>query len=180
MTLRSVAGRKLVLTFHLQGAAPTARLISRAVRASYPSRDEVVVASVVDLSIEVGVAFDPKILVATPTSVPPVYWMTVALILNQACDQAATELPPDYDPAECVIILPDWGGFVSRKYGANNTGRAAAITVVNRDSSVPWRPYFSFSTPDTPGRNLVKRRPPIRLLTCGPWIRCRKARRPCG
>ena len=36
-------------------------------------------------------------------------------MLNQAYDRAATELPPDYAPAEYVVILPDWGGFVSRK-----------------------------------------------------------------
>jgi len=62
--------------------------------------------------------------------------MTVSLILNQAYDQAATELPPDYDPADYVVITPNWGGFVSRKYGARNTGRAAAIAVVSGDSSV--------------------------------------------
>ena len=108
-----------MLIFHLQDTAPTAREFNRSVRARHPSPHEVLVASVIDLSI-----------------VPPVYWMTVGLILNQAYDQAATELSEDYDPAEYVIILPDWGGFVSRKYGARNTNRAAAITVVNGDSSV--------------------------------------------
>ena len=62
--------------------------------------------------------------------------MTVGLILNQAYDQAATELSEDYDPTEYVIILPNCGGFVSRKYGACNTNRAATITVVNGNSSV--------------------------------------------
>jgi len=119
MTLRSAAGRKLVLIFHLQGTALTAREINRAVRARYPSPDDVLVASVIDFSV-----------------VPPVYWMTIALILNQAYDRATTELPLDYDPADYVVILPDWGGFVSRKYGARNTGRAAAIAVVSGDSSV--------------------------------------------
>ena len=92
VTLRSAAGRKLMLIFHLQDTAPTGREINRAVRARYPSPDDVLVASVIDLSI-----------------VPPVYWMTVALILNQAFDQAATELPPNYDPTDYVVILPDWG-----------------------------------------------------------------------
>jgi hypothetical protein len=35
-----------------------------------------------------------------------------------------------------VIILPDWNGRVSRAYGARNTGRAAAIVVVDEDSNV--------------------------------------------
>lgn len=117
--LGGVAGRKVVLIFHLQGTAPTAREINRAVRASYPDPEEVLVASVIDLSI-----------------VPPFYWVSVGLILNQAYDRALEELPPDANPAEYVVILPDWGGFVSRDYGASNTGRAAAIVVLDEDSNV--------------------------------------------
>ena len=117
--LREQAGRKAVLVFHLQGTAPTAREINRAVRARHPDPEEVLVASVIDLSI-----------------VPPFYWMSVSLILNQAYDRAAEELPPDADPAEYVIILPDWNGRVSRDYGARNTGMAAAIVVVDEDSNV--------------------------------------------
>lgn len=40
------------------------------------------------------------------------------------------------DPAEYVIICPDWGGPVSRKYHARRTGRAAAIVVVDEDSNI--------------------------------------------
>jgi len=114
-----VAGRKVVLIFHLQGTAPTARGINRAVRARHPDPEDVLVASVIDLSI-----------------VPPFYWMSVSLILNQAYDRAKEELPPDADPAEYVLILPDWGGLVSRDYGARNTGRAAAIVVLDEGSNV--------------------------------------------
>lgn len=35
-----------------------------------------------------------------------------------------------------MIILPDWAGRVSRSYAVRNTGRAAAIVVVNEDSNV--------------------------------------------
>ena len=62
--------------------------------------------------------------------------MSVGLILNQAYDRASEELPPDADPTEYVVILPDWGSFVSRDYGARNTGRAAAIMVLDEDSNV--------------------------------------------
>ena len=122
--LRGLAGRKLVLVFHLQGTAPTAREINRAVRERFPDAEEVFIASVIDLSI-----------------VPSLYWMTVGLVLNSAYEQAARELPPDVDPAEYLVILPDWGGRVSRdygvrNYGVRNTGRAAAIVVVDEDSNV--------------------------------------------
>ena len=117
--LRELAGRKVVLVFHLQGTAPTARAMNRAVRERFPDPEEVFIASVIDLSI-----------------IPPLYWMTVGLVLNSAYEQAARELPPDVDPAEYLVILPDWGGRVSRDYGVRNTGRAAAIVVVDGDSNV--------------------------------------------
>jgi Redoxin len=117
--LRELAGRKVVLVFHLQGTAPTARAMNRAVRERFPDAEEVFIASVIDLSI-----------------VPSLYWMTVGLVLNSAYEQAARELPPDVDPAEYLVILPDWGGRVSRDYGVRNTGRAAAIVVVDEDSNV--------------------------------------------
>ena len=117
--LRDLMGRKVVLVFHLQGTAPTAREINHAVRSRFPDPDEVLVASVIDLSI-----------------VPPVYWMTVGPVLGSAYDQATREIPPDVDPADYLIILPDWGGRVSREYGARNTGRAAAIAVVDEDSNL--------------------------------------------
>ena len=88
-SLEGSAGRPLVLIFHLQGTAPTAREINRAVRERYPDPDQAMVASVIDLSI-----------------VPPLYWMTVALVLNQAYERAATELPDDVEPADYVVILP--------------------------------------------------------------------------
>lgn len=119
MRLRDLAGRKVVLVFHLQGTAPTARALNRAVRERFPDPEEVFVASVIDLSM-----------------VPTLYWMTVGLVLGGAYEQAAGELPPGVDPADYLVILPDWGGRVSRNYGVRNTGRAAAIVIVDEDSDI--------------------------------------------
>ena len=119
MRLRDLAGRKVVLVFHLQGTAPTARALNRAVRERFPDPEEVFVASVIDLSM-----------------VPTLYWMTVGLVLGGAYEQAAGELPPGVDPADYLVILPDWGGRVSRNYGVRNTGRAAAIVVVDEASDI--------------------------------------------
>jgi hypothetical protein len=119
VSLEGVKGRKTVLVFHLQGTAPTAREINHAVRERFPSPDDVLVTSVVDLSI-----------------VPPVYWLSVSLVLNTAYATATAELPPNADPADYVVILPDWNGRVSREYGARDTGRAAVVVVVDEDSNV--------------------------------------------
>ena len=117
--LRDLAGRKAVLVFHLQGTAPTARGINRAVRDRFPDHEEVLIASVIDRYV-----------------VPSLYWMTVGLFLASAYEQAAGDLPPNVDPADYLVILPDCGGRVSRDYGVRNTGRAAAIVVVDEDSNL--------------------------------------------
>lgn len=117
--LRSEKGRLVVLIFHLQGTAPTAREINHAIRARYPSADDILVASIIDLSF-----------------VPPVYWLTVGLVLNGAYETAAASLPEEAEPSDYVVILPDWNGMVSREYGAQRTGRSAVVVVVDRDSRV--------------------------------------------
>ena len=91
-----MARRKVVLIFHLQGSAPTAREINRADRAHYP--EDVLVASIIDFSI-----------------VPLFYWMSVGPTLNQAYEKAAQEWPRDADLVEYVVILPDWRGLLSRQ-----------------------------------------------------------------
>lgn len=119
MRLGDLAGRKVVLIFHLQGTAPTARAVNRAVRERFPDPEDVLIASVIDLSI-----------------VPPFYWMTVGLALGSAYEQTARELPADADPEEYVVILPDWGGRVTRDYGIKRSDRAAALVVLDRGSNV--------------------------------------------
>ncbi len=93
--------------------------MNHAVRQRFLDPEEVFVASVIDLSM-----------------VPTLYWMTVGLVLGGAYEQAAGELPPGVDPADYLVILPDWGGRVGRNYGVRNTGRAAAIVVVDEASDI--------------------------------------------
>lgn len=113
VALRERAGLPLVLVFHLQGTASAAEAVNRAVRGRYTA-EEVTVASVIDLSL-----------------VPTLYWGTVWIVLRQAYERAAAELPPGADPEEYVAILPDWGGRVTRAFGLRDTGRVAAVSVID-------------------------------------------------
>ncbi len=69
--------------------------MNRAVRERYPSSEEVVVASVADLSL-----------------VPALYWLTASMMIGQAYEKAAREVSrkgsSGVDPAEYVLILQDW------------------------------------------------------------------------
>ena len=119
VSLEGCAGRRCVLIFHTQGTVPTAEAVNKAVRERYPSPEEVLVASVVDLSF-----------------VPPVYWLTASLIVGQAYQQAATQIPSGQDPADYIIILQDWGGLVSQRFGASGVGRRAAVVVIDEESEI--------------------------------------------
>ncbi len=57
-------------------------------------------------------------------------------MLNTAYDTVAAELPPGTNAADYVVILPDWAGLVSRKYGVRDTGRAAVVFVIDEDSFI--------------------------------------------
>ncbi len=123
VSLRSVQGRKAMLIFHLQGTAPTARDINRAVRERYPSHEDMVVASVVDLSL-----------------VPPLYWLTASMMIGQAYEKAAREVAREgslgVDSAEYVLILQDWGGLISRRFGVRGVGREAAVVVIDESAEI--------------------------------------------
>lgn len=118
VSLRACAGRRLVLIFHSQNTAHVAEQVNRAVRESYPSSESLVVASVVDLSL-----------------VPSIYWLTASMMIGQAYERASREIPPEVDPADYVLILQDWGGLISRKFGIRGVNREAAMIVIDENAN---------------------------------------------
>lgn len=123
VSLRTCAGRRLVLIFHAQNTAWTAEQVNRAVRGRYPSSEEVVVVSVADLSL-----------------VPPLYWLTASVMVGQAYEKAAREVAREgssgVDPAEYVLILQDWGGLISRRFGVRGVGREAAVVLIDENADI--------------------------------------------
>ncbi len=88
-------------------------------RELYPSSEDVIVASVVDLSL-----------------VPPLYWLTASVMMGQAHEKAAREVPSEMDPTDYVLILQDWGGLISRRFGVRGVGREPAAVVIDEDAVV--------------------------------------------
>jgi hypothetical protein len=107
------------LIFHAQSTVWAAEQVNRAVRERYPSSEEVVVASVVDLSL-----------------VPPFYWLTASVMIGQAYEKAAREAPPGADPAEYVLILQDWGGLISWRFGVRGVEREAVVVVIDENADI--------------------------------------------
>jgi hypothetical protein len=111
------------MIFHAQSTAWAAERVKRAVRERYPSSEEVVMASVADLSL-----------------VPPLYWLTASVMLGQAHEKSAREVtcegPSGADPAEYALILQDWGGLVSRRFGVRGVDREAVVVVIDENADI--------------------------------------------
>ncbi len=119
VSLRTLVGRRLVLIFYSQNMAHVAELVNRAVRECYLSHEDVVVASVVDLSL-----------------VPPVYWLTASMMIGQAHERVAREIPSGFDSAGYVVVLQDWGGLISRKFGLRSVGQDVAAVVIDENAGI--------------------------------------------
>ena len=107
-------GKPAVLVFHSQDSAEAAQSIIAAVRDSHPQADEVMVASVVDLR-----------------HVPRMFLKVAERAMRNAFKEAAKGLPAGLDPADYVVILPDWDGSVTGEMGFGDVGTAPGVAVLD-------------------------------------------------
>lgn len=113
------ASRALVLTFHDHTSLDALRELQTAVRTAYPSADDVLMASVPDLS-----------------RVPRPLRRVVEPVLKQAYGEAARFVPAELDPADYVVILPDWTGEVAKLFGAHRSDKEPYLVVIDRGGRV--------------------------------------------
>lgn len=106
-------GQVVVLIFHGRETVHAAVEVNTAVRPDFPNPRKVALASVLDLSI-----------------VPRLLQGAVKPMLEQAYDQAAREVPKEYDPADFVFLLPDWKGDVTKAFHVKDTGKQGAVVVI--------------------------------------------------
>lgn len=107
-------GQVLGLIFHGRENVQAVVDINTTVRPHFPQPAQVTLASVLDMSM-----------------VPRLLQRAIKPMLEQAYDQAASEIPKEYDPADYVFLLPDWTGAVVKAYRAKNTGKVAALVVID-------------------------------------------------
>ncbi len=103
----------LLLIFHSYQTVDEARLIIRAVRESYPSPDQILIASVADMRI-----------------VPRLARGMAKRIMQNAYEEAKKEIPEGHEPSDHIIILPDWYGKVFDAYNVPNTSGEVALVII--------------------------------------------------
>ena len=119
ISLGTCKGNVLGMVFHGRETVQAVVEINTTVRPLYPDPSPVILVSVIDLSI-----------------VPRLLHGAVKPILEQAYDQAAREIPKGYDPADYVFLLPDWNGAVTKAFKAKDTGKMAAVVVIDPQGQV--------------------------------------------
>jgi hypothetical protein len=115
--------RYLVLVFQSQKTARAMAPIQDRVRRKFLNPADVRIASVVDLS-----------------GVPRMFKGMAKSALKQAYQDAASHLPEEWkavaDPADYIIILPDWKGDFFKAFGVGDANEQAVAVVIDRQGTV--------------------------------------------
>src|SRR5262249_47700658 len=69
-------------------------------------------------------------------NVPSLFHSMIKFALKRAYKAAAQGVPQEFDPADYVMILPDWTGKVTQQFGITGTDKAAAVVLVDRAGKV--------------------------------------------
>jgi hypothetical protein len=54
-------------------------------------------------------------------------------IMESSYREVAAAIPKGYDPADHLILLPDWSGDVVRAYGVGSVSREIALVLIGPD-----------------------------------------------
>jgi prolycopene isomerase len=117
----SALDKPAVLLFHTQETAEAAAAVNVALRArsDYQSCDSLFIVNIVDLH-----------------SVPKLFRGFAEKAMKESYEKAASSLPPEVDPKDYVLILPDWEGSVTKAFGLKDTNKTAALAVLNESGNV--------------------------------------------
>jgi hypothetical protein len=109
----------LLLIFHSYQTATTVAEVIQAVREVYPNPDQVLLASVADMRI-----------------VPRFLRGAAKNIMRNAYKEAARHVPSGQDPADHIIILPDWNGVIFKAYQVPDVAEQVALVLVNESKMI--------------------------------------------
>lgn len=112
----------LVLLFQDQNTVEVAREVNETIRAEHQEPEDLIVASVVDLS-----------------GVPRFMRGMAEKMLQKAYQNAAKRLPDDVDPADYIVLLPDWGGDLFRSFDVGDVSRKALMVIIDDEGNIMAR-----------------------------------------
>ncbi|MFO7663507.1 MAG: hypothetical protein R6X18_13060 [Chloroflexota bacterium] len=112
-------GKPVLLLFVDYNTGRSTQEVVKALRRVYPDHNKVPIALVVDLR-----------------SVPKLLRGTAARVMEAAYKHAATEIPSAEDPADHLILLPDWSGNVFKGYQVGNVNKDLYLILIGANGRI--------------------------------------------
>ncbi|MCB0046231.1 MAG: NAD(P)/FAD-dependent oxidoreductase [Caldilineaceae bacterium] len=109
----------MLFVCHGENNTGAVAVVSEHVRAQIPDPAELLIASCVDLR-----------------HVPRMFRAIAQRAMGQAYEKTAELIPADLDPADHVIILPDWDGAVAKSLGFTDVSKEAGVGLVAADGRI--------------------------------------------
>ncbi|MBK8988490.1 MAG: hypothetical protein IPM39_20880 [Chloroflexi bacterium] len=121
-------GRPVLLTFSDYQTAHTIQDLVKTVRRRYDDPQQLMILNVIDFR-----------------GVPRLMRGPSQRIMNTIYEQAARQIPKEYNPDDHLIILPDWEGKVCQAYRVPDIRRHLALALLNGDGQI----YSTYYGPDS-------------------------------
>jgi len=112
-------GRPVLLLFVDHNTGRAAQEIVVGVRRRYPDFARLAIALIVDARV-----------------VPRLIRGVAESMMAAGYREAAAQIPADHDPADHLILLPDWSGDVVRAYRVGDVSKEIALVLVGADGLV--------------------------------------------
>lgn len=112
-------GVPMLLVFMGAQTATQLEDVVKNVRLQQPDPAQLLVVNVVDLR-----------------GVPKLLKKTAETVIRASYDQAAAQLPEEFDPIEHLILIPDWKGKIFKAFGVKDANSNLAIVALNGEGQV--------------------------------------------
>lgn len=115
----SASGVPMLLVFMGAQTATQIEEVVKNVRLQQPDPAKLPIVNVVDLR-----------------GVPKLMRRIAETVMRASYDQAAAQLPDEFDPAEHLILIPDWKGKIFKAFGVRDASKNLAIVALDGDGQV--------------------------------------------
>lgn len=119
VSLEIANGRCLIMLFVGYQTAKASETIVKGVRKQYPSLDTLQMINIVDMR-----------------PVPRLMRGMAEGIMKGAYEKAREQIPDGYDPADYLILLPDWKGTTFNAYGIKDVSQQIALVMIDPEGIV--------------------------------------------
>ena len=112
----------LILLFQAEETANVAQNINELIRARHEASEDLIVASLVNLS-----------------GIPRFMRKMGNKMLAMSYKKAADAFPDGHDPADYIVLLPDWDGDVFRSFGVGDVSKKAFMVIIDHEGNIVFK-----------------------------------------